>query len=80
MKECGNLLYATHISDNNGSGDQHLSPMRGNIDWRSVIHVLKTINYNGLLSLEIPGEKNPSIAVRDNRLRLVSIIMENLLR
>jgi sugar phosphate isomerase/epimerase len=80
VRECGSLLYATHISDNDGSGDQHLTPMRGNIDWKSVIHSLKTINYDGLLSLEIPGETHPSITVRDNRLRLISIIMENLLR
>ncbi len=80
VKECGSLLYATHINDNDGSGDQHLSPLRGSIDWKSVIDCFKSIQYDGLLSLEIPGEKHPSITVRDNRLRLLLITMENLIR
>lgn len=78
--ECGGLLRAVHIHDNDGSGDQHLSPLRGSIDWKSVIDGFKSIGYNGLLSLEVFGEKHQSIAVRDNRLKSLLIVMENLLR
>ncbi|MBS7614098.1 sugar phosphate isomerase/epimerase, partial [Candidatus Bathyarchaeota archaeon] len=80
VKEFNSLLYATHINDNDGSGDQHLSPLRGSIDWKSVIDSFKSIQYDGLLSLEVPGEIHPSITVRDNRLKSLLITMENLLR
>jgi sugar phosphate isomerase/epimerase len=79
VKGCSSLLYAAHINDNDGSGDQHLSPLRGNIDWKSVIDGFKSIRYDGLLSLEVPGEKHHSIAVRDNRLKSLLVVMENLL-
>lgn len=80
VRKCGALLYATHINGNDGSGDQHLAPLRGSIDWKSVIDSFRGIGYDGLLSLEVPGEKHPSINVRDNRLKMLLVIMENLLR
>ena len=47
------------ISDNDGTGDQHLSPMRGTINWQEFIKAIKavkSIEYDGLLDLEIPRE------------------------
>lgn len=78
IKECNRLLCAVHIHDNDGSGDQHLAPLRGSINWKSVIDSLKSIGYDGMLSLEVPGEKHPDIIVRDNRLDLMLIVVKSL--
>lgn len=56
--EFGPLLVATHISDNNGSGDQHLIPGGGTIDWPAVMDAFRKIDYNGIFNLEIPGERH----------------------
>ncbi len=46
-------LVATHIADNDTSGDQHLLPFEGNVDWKAVTTALKEIGYDGLFNLEI---------------------------
>lgn len=76
IKECGDRLLATHISDNDGSGDQHYIPFNGNINWVDVISALNEINYKGAFNLEIPGESRipmkPLLApleIRDAKLK-----------
>ncbi|MFC1583003.1 sugar phosphate isomerase/epimerase family protein [Planctomycetota bacterium] len=59
VRELGSNLIATHISDNDGSGDQHLIPGGGNIDWTAVVESLREIGYTGLFNLEIPGARHP---------------------
>ena len=76
IHECGHRLLATHISDNDGSGDQHKLPFGGNIDWESVISALKDIDYRQLFNLEIPGENKAPVPVRDARLRYAREIWE----
>ncbi len=63
IREFGPYLVATHISDNDGSGDQHLVPGNGNIDWVPVMEALGAVGYDGLFNLEIPGERhrNPDL-------------------
>jgi len=56
ISECGKRLFATHISDNDGSGDQHKMPFGGSIDWHKVILGLSNIGYDKAFNLEIPGE------------------------
>lgn len=76
IQECGDRLLATHMSDNDGSGDQHKMPFGGNIDWESVISALKNIDYNQLFNLEIPGENRVPLPVRDARLRYAMEILK----
>ena len=76
LHECGGRLLATHMSDNDGSGDQHKMPFGGNIDWKSVASALKDIGYNQLFNLEIPGENRVPMPVRDARLRYAAKILE----
>lgn len=59
IRDFGPLLIATHLSDNDGSGDQHRTPGYGTIDWRAVIAALHAIDYGGVINLEIPGERHP---------------------
>jgi sugar phosphate isomerase/epimerase len=60
----GDLLIATHISDNDGSGDQHRTPGSGTIDWPPISAALLQIGYEGLYNLEIPGERHRILDLR----------------
>lgn len=53
LRRVGSLVWALHLHDNDGSGDQHLPPGRGNIDWRDVMGALREISYKGTLNLEL---------------------------
>lgn len=83
IKECGNRLLATHISDNDGSGDQHYIPFNGNINWKDVISALKDINYKGAFNLEIPGESRipmkslmAPLEIRDAKLKYATEVLK----
>jgi len=54
IREIGHLLWTLHLHDNNGDGDFHLVPGRGNIDWKSVAKALRDVSYSGVLNLELP--------------------------
>ncbi len=54
IREIGHLLWTLHLHDNNGDGDFHLVPGRGNIDWKSVAKALQDVSYDGVLNLELP--------------------------
>ncbi len=59
IKKVGHLLLTLHLHDNNGDGDFHLVPGRGNIDWRGVAKALRDVSYNGVLNLELtPADWN----------------------
>jgi len=70
-------LVATHVHDNDGSGDQHLPPLMGNIDWRSFFKVLKESGYPKPIIYEVGLGR--SIREEENRLRLLRCISEKLL-
>lgn len=57
VNDCGRRLIATHISDNDGSGDQHKLPGHGTLDWPAVMAAAREIGYKGVWNLEIPGER-----------------------
>ncbi len=65
IRDAGDLLIATHITDNDGSGDQHRTPFYGNIDWREGMAALGEIGYDGIFNLEIPGERGLPTAQLD---------------
>ena len=65
IRQFGQKLVATHISDNDGTGDQHRTPGVGSISWNEVMEAFHDIGYEGLLNLEIPGERHPVRELRD---------------
>lgn len=69
VRELGPHLVATHISDNDGSGDQHRTPGSGTIDWPAVMAAFREVNYTGLFNLEIPGERHPVPELQALKLR-----------
>lgn len=59
IREIGHLAWTLHLHDNNGDGDFHLVPGRGNIDWKSVAKALRDISYGGVLNIELsPADPN----------------------
>jgi sugar phosphate isomerase/epimerase len=80
IHECGSRLLATHISDNDGSGDQHKMPFYGNINWETVISAMKEVGYSYLFNLEIPGENRAPLAIRDARLSYAKEILGYMIR
>lgn len=50
-------LRILHVHDNDGSGDSHLPPYEGTIDWGKFIEALYDIGYNGVLNLETSPKK-----------------------
>ncbi len=68
LPEYGERLFATHIHDNEGrtiiddtiKDDKHYLPLDGNIDYKMIFSTLKTIGYNGPLTLEVVSDAKPS--------------------
>jgi sugar phosphate isomerase/epimerase len=50
-------LVAIHLHDNDGSGDQHLLPFRGTVDWPLIMGIIAQSSYRKCVSLEV-GMKN----------------------
>jgi len=79
IREMGDLLIALHISDNDGTGDLHWVPLRGEIDWPPVVQALRDINFSGPFNLEIPGERRCPPQFWDARARYALEVTEILL-
>ncbi len=60
IRECGDVLWCTHISDCDGTADQHLTPGGGTVEWPSVMKALRDVGFAGALNFEIPGERSAS--------------------
>lgn len=48
-----NRIFAIHLHDNDKSGDLHLMPFDGTLNWDKVIKNLKECNYNGPVTMEL---------------------------
>jgi sugar phosphate isomerase/epimerase len=49
----GNLIKATHISDETGRDNIHILPYMGRIDWNDLIQAFADIRYDGAFAFEI---------------------------
>ena len=47
-----NRIFAVHLHENDGSGDQHLLPFDADVDWNSYLRGLNSANYIGPVTLE----------------------------
>jgi sugar phosphate isomerase/epimerase len=65
IRTFGDKLLCTHISDNDGSGDQHRVPGSGRIPWAEVMGAFREIGYDGVLNLEVPGERHSDPRIQD---------------
>lgn len=75
----GKHLRALHIADNEGERDQHLMPFgRGTVDMREVYAALCEIGYDGILNLEIPGERFAPLEIRGYKLQYLERAFDHL--
>ncbi|MBO5755043.1 MAG: sugar phosphate isomerase/epimerase [Clostridia bacterium] len=58
LREFGSLVQCTHVHDNVGI-DSHQLPLTGNIDWKATMDALKSIPYEGILSVEYSHGRMP---------------------
>jgi sugar phosphate isomerase/epimerase len=63
LRAFADRLVHLHVSDNLGTGDDHLVPGTGTIDWRSIADALRRIGYRGTIVLEL-AEPGPAEAAR----------------
>ena len=60
----GDRLAALHLHDNDGSGDQHLIPFEGGIEWQEQMAKIAATGYTGAITLEcttgLPGVSTPN--------------------
>lgn len=62
----GENLKVLHVHDNDGSGDQHLLPGKGSINWDDFFKALKDIKFDGSISFETEsGNKDKSEKLKD---------------
>lgn len=53
-------LITLHLNDNDGSGDTHLPPGKGTVDWEAVHRIIEATGYLGVTMYEIePGDASP---------------------
>jgi len=71
--EAGDLLQALHIDDNNGVKDTHQMPFsaRYGVNWKEVMLALNEIDYKGLFNLEILGERNAPMPIKEAKLGFI---------
>jgi len=79
VKGCGSALACLHLSDNDGSGDQHRLPFDGTVDWYALARALREADYPGTLNFELGGlfwlNRALPIAVRDIQMKYVESIL-----
>lgn len=69
-------IFHVHVRDGDSAACFNLPPGRGVIDWHGVVRALKEVGYDGYLSIELGGYKNPEYYVRESKLFLERIIEE----
>lgn len=52
----GNRICGTHVHDNDRTGDSHLTPLTGTIDWQAEMAALAGNGYSGYLTMELVYE------------------------
>lgn len=52
-------LVTTHVHDNCGTGDDHLAPFDGKIDWPAALMSLEKVGYEGIIMFELANTSTP---------------------
>jgi sugar phosphate isomerase/epimerase len=66
----GHRLGHVHVSDNRGGADdQHLPLGVGNINWEKKVRALKTVGYDGTITIEVFSDDNDYLVMSRNKLK-----------
>jgi sugar phosphate isomerase/epimerase len=57
-------LWTTHVHDNHGVRDDHLTPYSGAIDWDAAMMETQKIGYDGVLMFEVSDTGDPMNVLR----------------
>ena len=53
-------LVTTHVHDNRGTGDDHLVPFEGAIDWDQALFACQKVGYDGVWLFELANTSTPA--------------------
>ena len=57
VRAAGGKLIGLHVHDNDGTGDSHLAPGEGTIDWQGFVMAADGMDFGGPWTIEVaPGE------------------------
>ena len=73
---CGKSLFCLHLSDNDGSGDQHRLPYDGTVNWVALVDALNEVGFEGPLNFELPALSTRPLPVRDAAFSYLQQIMQ----
>ena len=78
LEEHLDRLMALHLNDNDGSGDQHMPPFYGTVDWTRLVGDIRRSAYPRMLSFELslrntPFKDNPAAFCADAHERCVRV-------
>lgn len=59
IEACSGHLVTTHLHDNGGQTDDHLTPGEGSIDWPAALMSLQKIGYDGTWLFEVANTSTP---------------------
>lgn len=59
IETCSGHLLTTHLHDNRGASDDHLTPGEGGIDWPAALMSLQKIGYDGAWMFEVANTSTP---------------------
>ena len=77
IRYAGDLIKIIHAHDNDGSGDLHLHPYDGNVDWADLAEGLFDIGFDGVFNLETAPvkEKRLKEGISDEEVREAEIAL-----
>ena len=64
IEELSGHLWTTHVHDNHGKKDDHLTPYAGTIDWDAAMMETQKIGYDGVLMFEVDDTGDPVDVLR----------------
>lgn len=81
LRMLGHRLKVTHVHDNSGQRDDHLSPFRGNVNWFDIMRTLAETGYAHDFSFEVRRIIDPEIPeeIKDSLWRHVHNVGEYLI-
>lgn len=56
---CAGHILTTHLHDNRGKSDDHLTPGQGNIDWPATLMEFQKVGYDGVWMFEVANTSEP---------------------
>ena len=59
IEELSGHMWTTHVHDNHGKKDDHLTPYAGSIDWDVAMMETQKIGYDGVLMFEVADTGDP---------------------